>query len=230
MGTNYCWGSHPCAVSFICPQGSFPFPAPLRPPFRTPCVSPAGGSWVDQHVPEGRACQRRQPQADPSRALPRKRKQGRERLSPSCQAQALLNFPSLVSCSPRERGTADGNSLSKRTAYSRQSPEHFHKEAWLAQGGTHHHGHCAGLDEQAVPSSSVQAKPQNPTQSQQCLARGGTCKPLECMLPGRQATHTGLPGQAAALRAARAGDKGFRALEFLTSGQHRHSTGWRGWH
>lgn len=150
--------------------------------------------------------------------------------SPSCQAQALLNFPSLVSCSPRERGTADGNSLSKRTAYSRQSPEHFHKEAWLAQGGTHHHGHCAGLDEQAVPSSSVQAKPQNPTQSQQCLARGGTCKPLECMLPGRQATHTGLPGQAAALRAARAGDKGFTALEFLTSGQHRHSTGWRGWH
>lgn len=108
VDTNYCWGSHPCAVSFICPQGSFPFPpCPILPPAHPACLLQEEAGWI-QHVPEGRACQRRQPQADPSSAPQRKRKQGRERLrQPLLPSTGGAELPKP--CVP----------LSKRTWHSR---------------------------------------------------------------------------------------------------------------
>ena len=92
-------------------------------------------------MPKGRACQRRELQADPSSTPKRKRKQGskhlRPSLLPSTGAAELLE-----SCIP----------LSKRIPYSRLSPKHFHKKAQLTQKGIECHMHFGSLEKLAMPS------------------------------------------------------------------------------
>lgn len=134
-------------------------------------------------MPKGRACQRRELQADPSSTPKRKWKQGSKHLCPSCQAQELLNF---MSCIP----------LSKRIPYRRQSPKHFHKKCWPKKGQTATCTLVAWKSSPCVPSL-ISAKPQNPTRSQQCPARGGTCEPqIASARVSWKTDHTGLPSQA----------------------------------
>ena len=84
---------------------------------------------------------------------------------PCCQAWELLNSSSLVSPSQRADRTAD-------RAQSTSTRRH----SWPKKRLTATCTLVAWKSSPCVPSS-IHAKPQNPTRSQQCPARGGTCEP-----------------------------------------------------